>query len=233
MKKCIFVVEDDQKIANAIRTELERYQLQVRLAEQFDQVLEEIRASDPQLIILDINLPYQNGFFLCQQIRQFSQVPILFLSARTGEMEQVMGYQLGADDYMTKPFSLELLVAKVSAILRRQDLIQTQEESQTANVSVGGLILYHDSMSFEYRKQKRELTKNEWKLLRLLVERVGKVVSREDCLEALWDQADFVDDNTLTVNVTRLRKKLSEVGIEDWIQTKRGVGYLLQVGNSR
>lgn len=224
MKARIIIVEDDQQIAERIARYLALYGFETVTVKQFDRIVEEIEAANPHLIILDVQLPYQDGFHLCRQIRQTSSVPILFLSARSGEMEQIYGIEMGADDYMTKPFHLDLLHAKVKALLRRSYGELAKSE---AVVRLGELTLDLDRMEIRYQDETQALTKNEWKLLKLLMEKAGKIVTREECLEALWDDVAFVDDNTLTVNVNRVRKKLGRWHLESMIETKRGVGYRL------
>ncbi|SFI88583.1 response regulator transcription factor [Thermoflavimicrobium dichotomicum] len=226
----IYIVEDEEKIAQSIRSYLQQYGYDVFVVQEFTKVIEEFTSIKPHLVILDVNLPYQDGFHLCRQIRQLSSVPILFLSARASEMEQVMGMESGGDDYITKPFHLEVLHAKCKAILRRTYGEYAREEGSIEPIiRVGELTLHIGKMEMDYGGQVQSLTKNEVKLLRLLMERAGKVVTREDCLEALWDDIDFVDDNTLTVNVTRVRKKLGKWNLDHLIQTKRGVGYIFDI----
>jgi DNA-binding response OmpR family regulator len=219
------VIEDERIIAESIKKFLEPYGYTIVLAKDFTRILDEYEEVHPDLIVLDINLPYQNGFYLCQQIREQSTMPILILSARAGEMEQVLGMEHGADDYMVKPFHLEVLHAKIKALLRRSygDFAELAQKEQ---IQVGELVLSIPQMEISCRGEKQSLTKNEWKLIHLLLENVDKVVTRNACLEALWDDQIFVDDNTLSVNITRLRKKLQKWGLQERLQTKRGVGYL-------
>lgn len=225
----IFLVEDDEKIAGAVQAYLARYGYPCTLARNFQAVQQEIAAASPHLVILDVNLPFQDGFHLCQAIRRASAVPILFLSARAGDMDQVRGMESGGDDYITKPFALEVLLAKVKALLRRAYGEYAPGARQTTTLQVGVLTL--DLAAAEMRvaptQSAQPLTRNELKLLHLLMERAGQVVSRELCLEALWDDSSFVDDNTLTVNVTRLKNKLDLWGLKDAVETRRGLGYRL------
>lgn len=223
----IFIVEDDPKIANSIRLHLDQYGYYARVARCFENVEGEFKEFDPHLVIMDVNLPYQDGFYLCHQIRRYSAVPVLFLTARTGEMEQVFGLESGGDDYMTKPFHLKVMQAKVKALLRRAYGEYAEKVMEPSSLQAGDLRLDLTSAQVQYGEEVQSLTKNELKLLTLLMERVNQVVSRGECLESLWDNSSFVDDNTLTVNVTRLRKKLGEWGLESMIQTKRGIGYQL------
>ncbi|MBA4493660.1 response regulator transcription factor [Paenactinomyces guangxiensis] len=228
MSYTIYMIEDEQKIAESVGSFLRQYGYQVDLVKDFTKVEEEFVQLQPHLVILDVNLPYVDGFYLCRRFRRISSVPILFLSARGTEIEQVLGMESGGDDYMTKPFHLEVLLAKVKALLRRAYGKYAQEElSPERVVQTGELKLYIDKMELVYKDEIQPLTKNEWKLLHLLMQRAGDVVTREECLEVLWDDSHFVDDNTLTVNVTRVRKKLGHWGLSSMIETKRGVGYIL------
>ncbi|SHE34481.1 DNA-binding response regulator, OmpR family, contains REC and winged-helix (wHTH) domain [Seinonella peptonophila] len=224
----ILIVEDDLKIARKIASFLIPYGYTVRWIIDFRNVLEQVEEYQPDLIVLDVNLPSQDGYTLCKQIRLDSKVPILFLSARSSDMEQIFGMESGGDDYLTKPFQLELLLAKVRALLRRsygELSSMNQQKPFLAELNVNGLILRLDQMEMVYNGETISLTKNECKLLHLILSQSGKVVTREECLERLWDEQHFVDDNTLTVNVTRVRKKLARWGLDHAIETKRGVGY--------
>lgn len=230
MSYTILIVEDDPKIAGLVGEYLTRYGYTVAQVQDFRRVEQEFLAVRPHLVLMDVNLPYQDGFHLTRLIRRHSAAPILFLSARAGEMEQVLGMESGGDDYITKPFQLDLLHAKVKAMLRRTYGEYAQAEAANRSMlQVGRLDL--DLSAGEIRlfgqAETQTLTRNEVKLLHLLMEKAGRVVSREECLEALWDDASFVDDNTLTVNVTRLRAKLEHWGLKEAIETRRGVGYLL------
>lgn len=225
MAYTIYIVEDDQKIAEAIATYLESYGYNVVLTKDFSQVLSEFLQLHPHLVILDIQLPYQDGYHLCRQIRQSSHVPILFLSSRSGEVEQIFGIESGADDYITKPFQLDLLLAKMKALLRRVYGDYRMDDSSRNILSIGQLQLDLGRMELSYQDEFQSLSKNEGKLLHLLMKNKGKVVLREECLEVLWDDTRFVEDNTLTVNVTRVRKKLALLNLDQCIETKRGLGY--------
>lgn len=224
----ILIVEDDHKIASAIEEYLLRYGYEAATIQDFRQVEAEFRAFDPHLLILDVNLPYQDGFHLCRSLRRLSAAPILFLSARAGEMEQVLGIESGGDDYMTKPFHLDVLHAKVKAMLRRVYGEYAQSGAGARSLlQVGALTLDLASGEVRYGDQVQTLTRNEIKLLSLLMESADRMISRETCLEALWDDSSFVDDNTLNVNVTRLRSKLDAWDLKDAIETRRGIGYRL------
>lgn len=223
----IFVVEDDVRIATSIRDYLNGYGYFAQGVSDWTRVEEECWQFGPHLVILDVNLPGKDGFYLCQKIREHSSVPILFLSVRSGEMEQIYGMESGGDDYMIKPFRLDVLLAKIKALLRRSYGSLSAAEIRPVIIQVGGLTFWSDKGEIGYHGDRQSLSKNEWKLLGLLLERRGRVVTRNDCLETLWDDQRFVDDNTLTVNVTRLRKKLALWGLDGAIQTHRGVGYRL------
>lgn len=225
MEYRIFIVEDDQRIAGSMAAFLSRYGYQPAVAADLERVEQECLAFQPHLIILDINLPYQNGFHLCRALRRQTSVPVLFLSARSGDMEQVMGLESGGDDYMTKPFHLEVLLARVRALLRRA---YGEYARQGADLlTLGRLTLDLAAGEMRLGGQSQPLTRTELRLLHLLMSRPGQVLSREQCLEALWDDVAFVDDNTLTVNVTRLRTKLDAWGMREAVETRRGMGYRL------
>lgn len=223
----ISIVEDDVKIATSVADYLRRYGYDVAAVADFNDAEAEVLAYEPHLIIMDVNLPYQDGFVLTRRLRQHSTVPILFLSARSGEMEQVFGIESGGDDYVTKPFSLEVLHAKIRSLLRRAYGEYVQSESERAVLAAGDLRLNLLSGTASANDSEQSLTPNEVKLLHLLLQHVDRIVTREQCLEALWDDSSFVDDNTLTVNVTRLRQKLAQLGFADAIETRRGQGYRL------
>lgn len=225
MTYTIYIVEDEQKIAESIANYLERYGYQAIIAKDFSQIFAEFLQLQPHLVILDIRLPYQDGYHLCRQIRQSSNVPILILSSRAGEMDQIFGIETGADDYITKPFQLDLLFVKIKALLRRAyGEYHIRDESREI-IAVGPLQLDLGRMELTYQGETQSLSKNEAKLLYLLMKRKGKVVLREECLEALWEDMRFVEDNTLTVNVTRVRKKLAIWKLDPCVETIRGMGY--------
>ncbi|MBE3576201.1 MAG: response regulator transcription factor [Limnochordales bacterium] len=224
----VMIVEDDTKIAAILAEELERYGHRVSLARDFGQIKEEFLRLKPDLVILDINLPRFDGYYWCRQIRTVSKVPIVFISARDDDIDQVRALENGGDDYITKPFTLELVLAKVNSILRR-----TYGEYAIGRdpqlLRVGGLLLNSATNRVAREEKESELTPKEFRLLWLLAERAGEIVSREELLEALWDDTEFVDDNTLTVNVARVRRRLEELGLPGAIETKRGQGYRLNL----
>ena len=220
----ILIVEDDRTIAETLASHLAQWGYEVKCVEDFKNVLEEMTEFSPHLILLDIILPFFNGFHWCQRIREFSKVPILFLSSASDNMNIVMAMNMGGDDFVEKPFDLNVLTAKVQALLRRS-------YSFRGNVNViehQGLILNLSDAYVLYDGAKIDLTKNEYRILQCLMERAGKIVSREDIITKLWEDDSFIDDNTLTVNMTRLRKKLEKSGLQDVILTKKGIGYMLK-----
>lgn len=219
----ILIVEDDEIIAGLVKKHLESWGYQVDLISDFSQVLAEFVRKDPQLVLLDLKLPFFNGFHWCEEIRKISQVPVIFLSSAADNMNMVMAMSRGADDFIAKPFDLEVLAAKVQAILRR-----TYSFGNTSNlVEYKGTVLNLGNGTLTVGEQKLELTKNELKILQILYEHRGQVVSRDAIMTRLWESDSFVDDNTLTVNVTRLRKKIEGAGLKGFILTKKGMGYMV------
>ena len=223
----IFIVEDDEKLRAITGEYLQRYGYSIHFVENFKNVIEEFHQLEPHLVLLDINLPYFDGFQLCRAFRKDSHIPIIFTSARSSDFDQVRALEMGADDYLTKPFSLELLLAKVQASLRRT--YGEYSSGKESVLSVDSLKLDTSSFTLSRNNITLELSKNELKLLKKLMESPGEVVSRESLLEELWDDTLFVDDNTLTVNVSRGKKRLRDLGLDNAIKTKRGVGYFLSL----
>lgn len=222
----ILLIEDDPQLADLIKENLERYGYSVQLPNHLSTIVEELIQIEPDLVLLDINLPYYDGYYLCRSFRQKSTVPILMISARSHEMDQIMAIEMGADDYLTKPFTFEMLQSKVKATIRRvYGEYSAKEEKSNC---VGPLCLDEKSLSLSYMGTKTELSKNEYKLLKKLMEHPDSFVSREELIEEVWDSLTFVDDNTLTVNMTRIKQILSGLGLKDLIKSKRGVGYMLQ-----
>lgn len=224
----VMIVEDDPKIARHLSDLLQKYGFEANMITQFNNISEEFQSYNPHLVLLDINLPYYDGFFWCRQIRLISTCPVIFISARTGEMDQVMALENGGDDFITKPFHPEVVMAKVRSQLRRaygEYAIANQERM----IEQQGLQLHPERLELTYQKQTVLLTKKEAEIIEMLMERYPRVAGREDLLAKLWDDQTFVDENTLNVNITRVRKKLMELGIEDAVETIRGVGYRLQV----
>lgn len=224
----IFLIEDDLKISALLKEYLEKYDYEVLAVKQFDQILDTFKQFQPQFVLLDINLPRYDGFYWCRQIRTVSKCPIIFISARDSGMDQVMAIENGGDDYITKPFSFEVVQAKVKGILRRVYGEYAGDPSSSI-LEQNGLTLYIDTMELKRGPEKVELTKNEFILIKAFMQCPNQVLSRNDLLGLLWDDQTFVDDNTLSVNVTRLRKKLEDLGLADVLHTIRGVGYKLLI----
>lgn len=220
----IFLIEDDPKIANLLKDYLERYEYVVRIVEHFDKIIDEFNKFEPHLVLLDINLPRYDGFYWCRQIRSISNCPIIFVSARDSGMDQVMAIENGGDDYITKPFNFDVVQAKIKGIIRRI-YGEYATSKQSDFMEVNGFLLHLTAMEVECNEQLAPLTKNEFVLLKAFMDRLNQVLSRTYLLEMLWDDEQFVDDNTLSVNITRLRKKLEDIGIRNSIQTIRGAGY--------
>ncbi len=217
-------MEDDETIARLIKKHLEKWEYEVSTVQDFGNVLGEFAACDPQLVLLDIRLPFYNGYHWCTQIRQASKVPIIFLSSVSDNMNIVMAMNMGADDFIPKPFDLEVLTAKVQALLRRS----YDFAGSSSMLEHKGMLLNLSDATLLYQEQKVELTKNELKILQILIENKTQVVTRETLMTRLWESDMYVDENTLSVNVNRLRKKLTSIGLEDSILTKKGIGY--QIG---
>ncbi|WP_192986556.1 response regulator transcription factor [Carnobacterium mobile] len=223
----IMIVEDDLTIAHVLRDELQRWQYEAIVVTDFNTIIEEFTDKAPQLVLMDIQLPYFNGYYWCQEIRKFSQVPIIFISSRSENMDIVMAIQMGADDFISKPFDLTVAVAKVQALLRR-----TYDFNEAENfLTYQQAILKLGESKFQYQEQEIELTRNELKIMELLFLSKGEYVSREDIMVKLWEDESFIDDNTLAVNIARLRKKLTALGLKDFILTKKGWGYGLSKGD--
>ncbi len=223
MNHRIFIVEDDRVIAQAVKRHIESWGCEARVVTDFRNVLKEFVAFDAHLVLMDISLPFFNGYHWCREIRKISKVPVIFISSASDNMNIVMAMDMGGDDFIAKPFDLQVLTAKVQAVLRRayefsgaQPLLEHR-----------GAILNLADASLTYDGRRLELTKNDFRILQTLMEHPGEVVSRESMMLRLWETDCFVDDNTLTVSVTRLRKKLEAVGLEDFILTRKGAGYQL------
>ncbi len=219
----IFIVEDDAVIAEAIRRQIEAWGCQARITKNFENVLAEFADFDPQLVLMDISLPFFNGFHWCAEIRRVSKVPIIFISSASDNMSIVMAVNMGGDDFIAKPFDLNVLTAKVQALLRRAyDFVTPSKLLES-----GGAVLNMSDATLTYENQKTELTKNEFRILQLLIENKGRIVARDEIMTRLWESDSFVDENTLAVNITRLRRKLEATGLNDFITTKKGVGYIV------
>lgn len=220
----ILIVEDDQVIAAIMRKHILSWGFDAACVEDFSRVLEIFTSYAPHLVLLDIRLPFYNGFHWCTQIRKTSRVPILFISSASDNMNIVMAMNMGGDDFIAKPFDLNILIAKIQAILRRS----YDYSEPTPALCHRGATLNLSDATLQYNGQTLELTKNDYRILLTLMENRGKIVSRETLMEKLWQTDSFVDENTLTVNITRLRKKLDVLGLDNFITTKKGMGYILE-----
>lgn len=219
----LLIIEDDKGIAEAIQTQAEMWELQVHITENFRNVMTEFAVFDPHIVLLDIGLPFFNGYYWCSEIRKVSQVPIIFISSASDNMNMIMAMNMGADDFIAKPFDQSVLMAKLQAMLRR-----TYDFSASVPIlEHRGALLNIGENTLVYQGEKISLSKNEFRILHILMENKGRVVSREKLMERMWETDSFVDENTLTVNVGRLRKKLDNAGLKDFITTKFGVGYLI------
>ncbi|MDR4173942.1 response regulator transcription factor [Bacillus nitratireducens] len=227
----IFIVEDDSKISAVLKRNIEKYGFDASCVTGFRDIMPELKVYEPHLVMLDINLPYFDGYYWCRQIRKKSNLPIIFISARAGEMDQVLAIDNGGDDYITKPIHLDLLIAKIKGVLRRvygdYSVSTGLAPSPENELNVQGLRLNLSRNELTWQKRKTEITKNEQLLAECFMQQYGKTVSRDQLLGTLWDNAQFMDDNTLTVNIGRLRKKLEALGLPSAITTVRGMGYKL------
>ncbi len=220
----LLIIEDDKGIAEAIKTQAEMWGMQVHMITNFRNVMAQFAEVEPHIVLLDIALPFFNGYHWCSEIRKVSKVPIIFISSASDNMNMIMAMNMGADDFIAKPFDQSLLMAKLQAMLRR-----TYDFSSSVPVlEHRGALLHTGDQSLTYRDEKISLSKNEYRILLVLMENKGRVVSREKLMEQLWETDCFVDENTLSVNVNRLRKRLESAGLSDFIKTKFGVGYLIE-----
>ncbi|MGG0664585.1 response regulator transcription factor [Viridibacillus arvi] len=220
----IMIVEDEQKISQMIEENLIKWGYDVFSVKDFQKVEEEYLSVKPHLVLLDINLPYYDGFYWCEKIRKYSNVPIIFVSSRNEKMDIMMAINMGGDDFIQKPFSMEILVTKINAIVRRT---YTYLSPNLDVLKHNELTLNLKNSTVMFGEKESELTKNEFKILTVLFENKQEIISRDTLMRALWEDESFIDDNTLTVNINRLRRKLTEMGVEDYIQTKKGQGYIL------
>ena len=219
----ILIVEDDPSMADVIRRQMEAWGNQVSVVKDFQNVLQAFTEFDPHLVLLDIMLPFYNGYYWCTEIRKISDVPVIFISSASDNMNLVMAINMGGDDFIAKPFDLNVLNAKVQAILRRTyDLA-----GKVPVLEQAGAILNLNDMTLVFGDEKVELTKNEFRILQTLMENKGKVVSRNTLMTRLWEDDCYVEENMLTVNITRLRRRLEQIGLTDFIKTKTGKGYMI------
>ncbi len=220
----ILIIEDDKALCNNIKEGISKWGFEGISINSFENILEELIALKPHLVIMDINLPYYDGFYWCKKIRSISKVPIIFLSSRDSNMDIVMAVNMGGDDYITKPFSMDVLLAKIQALLRRT---YSYGERTDEIIESQGVILNINNGILTYSGINIELTKNEFKILQLLIKNKGKIISRNKIMRVLWESEYFISENTLTVNVNRLRKRLEDIGLKDFIITKKSQGYMI------
>ncbi|MFD2679466.1 response regulator transcription factor [Bacillus seohaeanensis] len=221
----IMIVEDDPTIRDMLGETIKKWGFETTDLEEFDEVLQEFIKEKPHLLLLDINLPSFDGFYWCNKIREVSKVPIIFISSRNTPMDMVMAMNMGGDDFIQKPFYTEVLMAKINALLRRS---YSYIDTQSNVLEHDGVVLNLKDWEISYGEAQIDLTKTEFIILHLLMQHKGTIVSRNKIMRSLWKDESFVDDNTLTVNITRLRKKLAELGKENFITTKKGEGYIIQ-----
>ena len=219
----IIIIEDDEIIREELKNFLSKYGYEIVVPTSFDNVVQFILNENANLVLLDINLPIFDGYYICREVRKKSDIPIIIVTSRDSDMDELMSMNLGADDFVTKPYNTQILLARIAALLKRSGL----------NITNNNILTYKDfqlnlsNATITYNEKEIELTKNEVKILSYLINHKGEIVSRELLMEYLWSTEYFVDDSTLTVNITRLRKKLAEIGIENVIETRRGLGYII------
>lgn len=218
----IIIAEDDENIREELSRFLESYGYDIFAPENFDNIIDDILSAKGQLVLLDINLPMYDGYYICRELRKRSDIPIIIVTSRDSELDELMSMNLGADDFISKPYNTQILLARISSILKR-----TYKTTLTQTLESGGVTLNVSNGVISFGGKSCELTKNEHKILQLLMSKQGKIISRTEIMNMLWQSEEFVDENTLTVNVNRLRRKLSEIGVEDFLKTKRGQGYYI------
>lgn len=220
----ILIVEDDEKLRKELKIFLEKNGYEVKILEEFENAIQDILKENADLILLDINLPYTDGEYICKEIRKVSNLPIIMVTSRNSEIDELISLNNGADQYVVKPYNVQILLAKIAGLLKR-----TQNTDGNSNkINCNDFILNISKSCIERGDEQKELTKNELKILHYLALKKGQIVSRDEIINYLWDSESFIDDNTLTVNMTRLRTKLDEIGLQDRIETKRGQGYMLK-----
>lgn len=224
----ILIVEDDKKLREELRIFLNNNGYEALILEKFNNTIQDILNSNPDLILLDINLPNTDGEYTCKELRKVSNVPIIIVTSRDNEIDELLSINYGADHYITKPFNIQILLAKISSLLRRANLSVDNSELINANE----FVLNISKSRIEKDGNTIELTNNEIKILKYLLKNRDRIVSRDEIMEYLWEDSSFVDDNTLTVNITRIRNKLTELDLKDLIETKRGQGYILRKGEN-
>lgn len=220
----IFVVDDSKIISEKLKEELEKWGFEAILVDDFEKVIDIFKCENPDLVVMDIALPYYDGYFWTRKIRDLSNVPIIFLSSKEDTMNKIMAMEMGADDFVSKPFEMNLLLAKIKALLRRT----YDYKENLSRLEIRGLILDLKSMEISFGEKSLELSKNEFKILETLMVNKGNVVSRDKLMTSLWSTDIYIDDNTLTVNISRLRKSLAGLGVDNFIKTKQGMGYYVE-----
>ena len=219
----ILIVEDDEKLRNELEIFLNNNGYQVKTLKSFENTIQDILDLNPDLLLLDINLPGADGEHVCKEVRKQSNLPIIMVTSRDNEIDELLSINNGADHYITKPFNIHILLAKISSLLRRSNMLLENSE----RIDAKEFILNTSNSTIEKEGKVIELTKNEYKILKYLVQNRKKIVSRDEIMECLWESESFIDDNTLTVNITRLRSKLEELKLKELLETKRGQGYIL------
>ena len=219
----ILIVEDDEKLRNELETFLNNNGYQAETLKSFNHTIQDILNNNPNLLLLDVNLPNVDGEYICKEIRKQSNLPIIIVTSRNNEIDELLSLNYGADHYITKPFHLQILLAKIASLLRRTNIGTNAQDK----IEAKEFVLNTDKSTIEKDGKEIELTKNEFRILKYLVQNRNKIVAREEIMACLWDSENFIDDNTLTVNITRLRNKLEELDLKELIQTKRGQGYIL------
>lgn len=220
----ILIVEDDEKLRDELEIFLNKNGYQAESLKKFDDAVKEILRINPDLVLLDINLPFTDGEYICKEIRKQSQMPIIIVTSRDNEIDELISINYGADHYITKPFNIQILLAKIASFLRRTNMMSGESVDK---IDAKDFILNISKNTIEKDNKSIELTRNEYKILKYLLQNREKIVSREDIMECLWESESFIDDNTLTVNITRLRNKLEELNLKELLITKRGQGYML------
>ncbi len=220
----ILIVEDDKKLRKELKIFLEKNGYEVKILEEFENAIQDILKENADLILLDINLPYTDGEYICKEIRKVSNLPIIMVTSRNSEIDELISLNNGADQYVVKPYNVQILLAKIAGLLKRTQ----NTEGNPNKINCDDFILNISKSCIEIGDEQKELTKNELKILHYLALKKGQIVSRDEIINYLWDSESFIDDNTLTVNMTRLRTKLDEIGLQDRIETKRGQGYMLK-----
>lgn len=219
----ILIVEDDEKLRDELKIFLDKNGYETLILKKFENTIQDILKINPDLILLDINLPFTDGEYICKEVRKKSNMPIIIITSRDSEIDELLSINYGADHYITKPFNIQILLAKIASLLRRTNL----QVSNIEKIDAKDFVLNTSNNTIEKDNKIIELTKNEYRILKYLLLNREKIVSREDIMECLWDSESFIDDNTLTVNITRLRNKLEELGLKELLVTKRGLGYML------